>query len=36
MTPYRWRSPKQGIEKLFQLNSIKVTIDVNFDVFEKV
>ncbi|MFA6877943.1 MAG: methyltransferase domain-containing protein [Fusobacterium sp.] len=36
MTPYRWRSPKKGIEKLFQLNSIKVTIDVNFDVFEKV
>lgn len=36
MTPYRWRSPKEGIEKLFQLNSLEVTIDVNFDIFEKI
>ncbi|MFK4786053.1 putative RNA methyltransferase [Fusobacterium sp. MFO224] len=35
MTPYRWRSPKDGVKKLFNLESIKVTIDVNFDIFEK-
>lgn len=35
MTPYRWRSPKEGVKKLFKLDSMKVTIDVNFDVFEK-
>lgn len=36
MTPYRWKSPKEGVEKLFKLNSIKVTIDVNFYIFEKI
>jgi len=35
MTPYRWRSPKEGVKKLFELDSMEVTIDVNFDVFEK-
>ncbi len=35
MTPYRWRSPREGIEKLFSLNELKTTIDVNFDIFEK-
>lgn len=36
MTPYRWRSPRKGIEKLFSLNELKTTIDVNFDIFEKI
>ena len=35
MTPYRWRSPREGIEKLFSLNELKTFIDVNFDIFEK-
>ncbi len=35
MTPYRWRSPREGVEKLFALNELKTTIDVNFDIFEK-
>lgn len=36
MTPYRWRSPKNGIERLFSLENLKITIDVNFDIFEKI
>lgn len=36
MTPYRWRSPKDGIERLFSLENLKITIDVNFDIFEKI
>ena len=36
MTPYRWRSPREGIEKLFVLNELETTIDVNFDIFEKI
>lgn len=35
MTPYKWRSPKDGIEKLFSLDSLEITIDVNIDIFEK-
>jgi 23S rRNA (guanine745-N1)-methyltransferase len=35
MTPYKWRSPKEGIEKLFDLDTLKITVDVNFDIFEK-
>lgn len=35
MTPYRWRSPREGIEKLFSLNELETFIDVNFDIFEK-
>lgn len=36
MTPYRWRSPQKGIEKLYQLDKLEITIDVNIDIFEKV
>ena len=36
MTPYKWRSPKDGVERLFSLDSLEITIDVNIDVFEKV
>lgn len=36
MTPYRWRSPKDGIERLFSLENLKITVDVNFDIFEKI
>ena len=35
MTPYKWRSPKEGVEKLFMLNELEITIDVNVDIFEK-
>ena len=35
MTPYRWRSPKEGIDRLFALNSLDITIDVNIDIFMK-
>lgn len=35
MTPYRWRSPKEGIERLYALDSLKITVDVNIDVFRK-
>ncbi|MGL4999173.1 MAG: methyltransferase domain-containing protein [Cetobacterium sp.] len=35
MTPYRWRSPQSGVEKLFSLDKLKTTIEVNIDVFEK-
>lgn len=35
MTPYKWRSPKSGVDKLFSLNSLDITIDVNIDIFEK-
>ena len=33
MTPYRWKSPKDGVERLFQLGELKITVDVNVDVF---
>jgi 23S rRNA (guanine745-N1)-methyltransferase len=33
MTPYRWRSPKAGVEKLFELEKLRITVDVNVDVF---
>lgn len=36
MTPYKWRSPKDGVERLFSLDNLEITIDVNIDVFEKV
>lgn len=36
MTPYRWRSPRGGIEKLFSLSELETLIDVNFDIFEKI
>lgn len=35
MTPYKWRSPKEGVERLFALNELEITIDVNIDIFEK-
>ena len=35
MTPYRWRSPREGIEKLFALDKLPITVDVNLDVFKK-
>ena len=35
MTPYRWRSPKEGIERLYALDSLGITIDVNIDIFMK-
>lgn len=35
MTPYRWRSPREGIEKLFSLEELELTVDVNIDIFKK-
>lgn len=35
MTPYRWRSPKEGVDKLFSLDNLKTTVEVNIDIFEK-
>ncbi len=35
MTPYRWRSPREGIERLFFLNELETFVDVNFDIFTK-
>jgi 23S rRNA (guanine745-N1)-methyltransferase len=35
MTPYRWRSPQLGVEKLFSLDNLKTTVEVNIDIFEK-
>ena len=35
MTPYRWKSPKDGVERLESLNYLEVTVDVNVDVYRK-
>lgn len=35
MTPYKWRTPKEGIERLAALEELDVTIDVNIDIFIK-
>lgn len=35
MTPYKWRTPKEGVERLAALDELGVTIDVNIDVFVK-
>lgn len=35
MTPYRWRSPKEGVERLFSLDELETTVEVNIDIFEK-
>ena len=35
MTPYRWRSPQKGVEKLFALDNLKTIVEVNIDIFEK-
>ena len=35
MTPYKWRSPKDGVERLFSLDSLEITIDVNIDVLKR-
>lgn len=35
MTPYKWKTPRSGVERLEKLNELEVTIDVNIDVFKK-
>lgn len=35
MTPYRWRSPQKGVEKLIALDKLKTIVEVNIDIFEK-
>lgn len=35
MTPYKWRSPREGVEKLEKTEYLELTIEVNIDIFEK-
>ena len=35
MTPYKWRSPKEGVDRLFSLDNLEITIDVNIDIFKR-
>ena len=35
MTPYRWKSPIDGVKKLEALESLEVTVDVNIDIYRK-
>lgn len=35
MTPYRWRSPEEGVKKLFSLEKLETTVEVTIDIFEK-
>jgi len=35
MTPYRWKSPVEGVKKLEALESLQVTVDVNIDIYRK-
>ncbi len=35
MTPYKWRTPRSGVERLEKLDKLSVTIDVNIDIFKK-
>ncbi|BDU49754.1 putative RNA methyltransferase [Haliovirga abyssi] len=36
MTPYKWKSPKEGIDRLYSLDNLEITIDVNIDIYKKV
>lgn len=35
MTPYRWRSPREGIERLQNTKSLEITVDINVDIYVK-
>lgn len=35
MTPYKWRTPKEGVDRLAALDELQVAVDVNIDVFVK-
>ena len=35
MTPYRWKSPIEGVKKLEALEELIVTVDVNIDIYRK-
>ncbi len=35
MTPYRWKSPIEGVKKLEALEELTVTVDVNVDIYRK-
>ena len=35
MTPYRWKSPIEGVKNLERLESLEVTVDVNIDIYRK-
>lgn len=36
MTPYAWKTPKEGVERLGRLNGLEVTMDFRIHVFRKV
>lgn len=35
MTPYRWKSPIEGVKKLEVLDKLEVIVDVNIDIYRK-
>lgn len=35
MTPYRWKSPIEGVKRLESLKELEVTVDVNVDIYRK-
>ncbi len=36
MTPYRWRTPEDGIKRLYTLETLFITVEVTIDIFEKI
>ncbi len=34
MTPYRWKSPIDGVKRLEELKELEVTVDVNIDIYK--
>jgi hypothetical protein len=35
MTPYKWKTKKEAVEKLKEINNLEITIDVKIDIFQK-
>lgn len=35
MTPYRWRSPREGIQRLEAQKKLEITVDINIDIYKK-
>lgn len=33
MTPYRWRSPREGIERLKKVEALEISVDINIDIY---
>lgn len=34
MTPYRWRSPREGVKRLEGLESLDIRVDINVDIYK--